>query len=51
MHRQDCCGLTFILWWSGGLWQHANRLVGACWSMRRYDFRQRYAGDFSPVIL
>jgi hypothetical protein len=42
-------GLTFILWWSSRLWQDANRLVGACWSEMRADFRQRFAGDYSPV--
>jgi hypothetical protein len=44
-----CVGLTFILWWSSELWQDANRLVGACWSVRRADFRQRFAGDYSPI--
>jgi hypothetical protein len=42
-------GLTLILWWSSGLRQDANRLVGACWSEIRSDFRQRFAGDYSPV--
>jgi hypothetical protein len=41
--------LTFILWRSSGLWQDANRLVGACWSEMRADFRQRFSGDCSPV--
>ena len=43
-------GLTFILWWSSGLWQLANRLEGACWSSEgRQDFRQRSVGDYTPV--
>jgi hypothetical protein len=44
-----CIGLTFLLWWSSELWQDANRLARACWSVRRADFRQRFAGDYSPV--
>ena len=48
--REGCSGPTFILRWSGGLWQLANRLE-AYWSMRRDDFRQRFAGDYSPVVV
>ena len=47
--RDHCIGLTFILWWSSELWQDANRLARACWSVRRADFRGRFAGDYSPV--
>jgi hypothetical protein len=49
--REGCSGLTFILWWSSGLWQIANRLDGAWWSVRRDDFRQRFVGDYSPVVV
>ena len=42
-------GLTFILWGSSRLWQDANRLVGACWSVYGADYRQLFAGACSAV--
>lgn len=48
--REGCSGPTFILWWSSGLWQFTNRL-GAYWSVRRDGFRQRFTGDYSPVVV
>ena len=43
--------LTFILWGSSWLWLLANRLDGACWSVRRSDISQRFVGDYSPVVV
>jgi hypothetical protein len=47
--ERSCVEQTFILWWSSWLWKDANRLLRACWSDRRVDFRQRFAGEESPV--